>query len=329
MGVHEQYPHQGMPGFQGTPSSPGYGMYGQGSGTSYGGQVPGYGLRPGTPGTLQGPTFPTGGAYVGTNPTGAASSPWTMPQRLVGADPSSGTKGQLWGIKAHEDLSMLNAWSPPGMPLEKLVRFGDQTLDAVGIPGTSTQGSDDFEMARLSDAFMMMAAGRTAMTHSLLQGTTDNGFKQEKRTTLGNIKSAEELDTRLQCLSSNKDKVLEHVEGNLKIVLMGAGYTPDDAALLAHDSPLLRISTDSVNAYIGLHMHLLAIALRHGWDHSKIELGYHVTKLKEIRALYQTPLQIIAHNYCYLASEEAFLWVLTAPLLLFKDSVLFVQNQTI
>jgi hypothetical protein len=100
-----------------------------------------------------------------------------MPQRLVGANPSSGTNGQLWGIKASKDLSMLNAWSPPGMPLEKLVSFGDQTLDAVGLPGPSTQGSEDFEMARLSDAFLMMAAGQTAMTHSLLQGTSDNSFK--------------------------------------------------------------------------------------------------------------------------------------------------------
>jgi hypothetical protein len=33
-------------------------------------------------------------------------------------------------------------------------------------------------------------------------------------------------------------------------------------------------------------MHLLTIALQHGWEHAKIELSYHVTKLKEIRALY-------------------------------------------
>jgi hypothetical protein len=194
------------------------------------------------------------------------------------------------------------------MQLEKSVRFGDQALDAVGLPGTSSQGSEDYEMARLSDAFLMMATGREAMTHNLLQGTTDNGFKQEKRTTLGNVKSVEELDTRLQCLNSNKDKVLGHVEGNLKVVLMGAGYTANDAALLAHDSPFLRLSSDSLNSYIGLHMHLLTVALRHGWEHSKSELGYHVTKLKEIRGLYQTRLQVIAHNYCYLRDLQTQKW---------------------
>jgi hypothetical protein len=174
------------------------------------------------------------------------------------------------------------------MELEKLVRFGDQALDAVGLPGTPLQGLDDFEMACLSDAFLMMATTQAAMTHNLLQGTTDNGFKQEKQTTLGNVKSREELNTRLQCLNSNKDKVLEHVEGNLKIVLMGAGYTADDAALLAHDSPFLCISSDSFSSYIGLHMHLLPVAIRHSWEHTKSELSYHVTKLREIRGLYQT-----------------------------------------
>jgi hypothetical protein len=195
---------------------------------------------------------------------------------------------------------MLQAWSPPGLTLEKQVRFGDQSLDAVGLPGTSSQGSDDFEMARLSDAFLMMATGREAMTHNLLQGTTNNSFKQEKRTTLANVKSMKDLDLRLQNLNGNQHKVLQHVEGNLKIVLMGAGFTPDDATVLATDSPFLRLSGDTLQAYIGLHMHLLAIALHHGWEHSKVELMYHVNKLKEIRSLYQTRLQVLAHNYCYL-----------------------------
>jgi hypothetical protein len=35
---------------------------------------------------------------------------------------------------------------------------------------------------------------------------------------------------------------LEHVKGNLKVVLMGAGYTVEDAKRVAHQSPFLRIS---------------------------------------------------------------------------------------
>jgi hypothetical protein len=104
-------------------------------------------------------------------------------------------------------------------------------------------------MARLPDAFLMMATSQTANTHNLLQGTTDTSFKLEKRTTLGNVRSLDDLDVRLQSLTSNKEKVLGHVEENLKRVLMGAGYTAHDAALLAHDSPFLHISRDFQTAY--------------------------------------------------------------------------------
>jgi hypothetical protein len=89
---------------------------------------------------------------------------------------------------------------------------------------------------------------------------------------------------------------------------MGAGYTIDDTKLLAHGSPFLKISGDSQHAYIGLHMHLLNIALPYGWDHAKSELGYHSTKLKEIRALYQIRLQVLAHNYCYLRDLQTPKW---------------------
>jgi hypothetical protein len=154
----------------------------------------------------------------------------------------------------------------------------------------------------------MMARGTMNTTSSLLQGNVDTGFKLDKRTTLGTIRSVADLEDRLQALTSGQHTVMEHVESNLKVVLMGAGYTAEDAALLAHDSPFLRISVDSQSAYIGLHMHLFNVGLQHGWDHLKTELHYHVKKLKSIRALYPTRLQIIAHNYCYLRDLQAHKW---------------------
>jgi hypothetical protein len=90
---------------------------------------------------------------------------------------------------------------------------------------------------------------------------------------------------------------------------MGAGYTPNDATALVHDSPFLCLSSDTQLAYIGLYLHLLTMALRHGWDHAKSKLGYHMTKLKEIPLLYhQTQLQVLAHNYCYLRGLKAHSW---------------------
>jgi hypothetical protein len=267
---------------------------------------PHYGQSPGNQG--MGQTFaPPPGSGSLPNP-GAPPHTWTLPQRLVGPDPSIGKKGELWTAKAGEDLSMLQAWAPPGLTLERQVQYGDQALDAVGLPGTSSQGSDDFDLARLSDAFVMMASGRNSSSGGLLQGNVDTTFKSEKRTTLGSIKSLEDLEHRVQALTSNQHLVMENVETNLKIVLMGGGYTAHDAGLLAHDSPFLRISGDSQSAYLGLHLHLLGVGLQSGWEHLKTELSYHVRKLKEIRALHQTRLQVVAHNYCYLRDLQNARW---------------------
>lgn len=93
---------------------------------------------------------------------------------------------------------------------------------------------------------------------------------------------------------------MENVETNLKIVLMGGGYTAYNATLLTHDSPFLRISGNCQSAYLGLHLHLLGVGLQSGWEHLKTKLSYHVRKLKEIWALHQTRLQVMVHNYCYL-----------------------------
>lgn len=70
------------------------------------------------------------------------------------------------------------------------------------------------------------------MTHNLLQGSTSNSFKQDNRAMLESVHSLPKLDKWLQNLTGNQHKVLEHVEGNLKIVLMGLGY-------MDHDSPFL------------------------------------------------------------------------------------------
>jgi hypothetical protein len=299
-GTSTQGPHTPMPpqpgtGYGGPPSpSPSPSPYGHG-----------YGQAPVTPQT--GPTGTSHMPAYGPTPTQPAGT-WALPQRLVGPDPSAGQKGELWHAKAGEDLTMLQAWCPPGLTLERQVQLGDQTLDAVGLPGTSSQGSDEFDLARLSDALVMMATGRGSATNSLLQGAVDTAFKKDSRTTLGSIKNLRDLEHRMQALTSNQHKVMEHVETNLKIVLMGGGYTAVDAALLAHDSPFLRISSDSQSAYLGLHMHLLGVGLQSGWEHLKTELQYHVRKLKEIRALHQTRLQVVAHNYCYLRDLQSHKW---------------------
>jgi hypothetical protein len=99
------------------------------------------------------------------------------------------------------------------MQLGKSVQFGDQALDAIGLPGRSLKGLDDFEMAHLSNAFLMMATGQTVMMHNLLKGTSDNSFKWEKRMMLGNVRLVEELYTQLKHLTVTKTRSSNMLKG--------------------------------------------------------------------------------------------------------------------
>jgi hypothetical protein len=87
-----------------------------------------YGGHPG----VYGPATP--GGYTSGGPPGTPHTPgshWAAPRRLVGADPSTGKKGELWGLKAGEDLSMLQAWSPPGIASRMSAQAG------APVPGSS------------------------------------------------------------------------------------------------------------------------------------------------------------------------------------------------
>jgi hypothetical protein len=118
----------------------------------------------------------------------------------------------------------------------------DLEADSLGKEDAASREFSSCHMTSTERLEARLGLGRPAATHNLLQGTTDTSYMQEKRTTLGSVRSLEELDGRLENLTSNPNTILEHVKGNLKVVLMGAGYTVEDAKRVAHQSPFLRIS---------------------------------------------------------------------------------------
>jgi hypothetical protein len=77
---------------------------------------------------------------------------------------------------------------------------------------STTQGSDDFQLAPLLDALLMMVQGMMNTTSTLLQGNANTSFKLDKRTTSGTVKSITNLEGCLQALTSGQYMVMKHVE---------------------------------------------------------------------------------------------------------------------
>jgi hypothetical protein len=146
----------------------------------------------------------------------------------AGADPSTGRKGEFYGLQASEDGSVMTACSPPGLTMEGRVRLADQILDAVALPGTSDGGTDETELHRISESLQAIASGRNS-ANGYPVGQRDSNYKSRKKTSICDIKGVSDLQERLEDLESGADDILKYTEGNLKAVLINEGYDYEGA----------------------------------------------------------------------------------------------------
>jgi hypothetical protein len=139
-------------------------------------------------------------------------------------------------------------------------------------------------------------------------GTQDPYYKGKSKNGIREIKMQEDLQERLNNLQAKASLVLAQVENNIKAVLLAENSSYHSAGTFASSSPYLKISQASLEAFVGLHMHLFLVCLNCGWEYARLELEYHTKKLASIQAVYQTCLQIICHRYCYLRDQKKSGW---------------------
>jgi hypothetical protein len=176
-------------------------------------------------------------------------------------------------------------------------------------PCTSSLGSEDSDLSRITDSFQALATGRLGLGgQPNYAGTRDPYFKGKSKNGLRDIKTQEDLQERLNNLHSNAGLVLAQVENNIKAVLLAENFSYQAAGTYASSSPYLKISQASLEAFIGLHLHLFSVSLSRGWDYANMELEHHIKKLASFRSVYQTRLQIVCHIYCYLRDQKKAGW---------------------
>jgi hypothetical protein len=69
-----------------------------------------------------------------------------------------------------------------------------------------------------------------------------------------------------------------------------------------------RIGNDSFEYYTNLHLHLIDLSLKQGWEYAAISLAHHTTKLANIRAQAPSRLCCLVRIYIYLrdANKQSF-----------------------
>jgi hypothetical protein len=206
-------------------------------------------------------------------------------------------------------LALLTAFSPAGLTGEGQARLADQALDTAAQAGTSSHGSEENDLSRITESLQAMTTGRLGFGNQRsYAGNRDPYFKSKARNSLKELKSLADLQERLATLQFNSDLVLAQVQSNIKAVLLGENFSYPAAGSYAASSPYLKISQASLEAFTNLHMHLVGVSLNRGWEFAQMELEYHTKKLAAIRAVYQTRLQIVCHVYCYLRDQSKAGW---------------------
>ena len=129
----------------------------------------------------------------------------------------------------------------------------------------------------------------------------DTGWKSAKRNTLGTINSQPVLQKRTKALQGQKQVILSQTLSNLAMTIHHyAGYDYQQAKQLASESLYFRISRDSYEGYLSLHVDLLTQCADTPFADVKAQIEYHSEKLLETRSIYSVRLQMIAHHYIYL-----------------------------
>jgi hypothetical protein len=219
-----------------------------------------------------------------------------------GVDVSTGTGTHAFGVRTNLGNEMLMKLAPESITVAQRARLGEQMLDSVAQPGMSfTAESDVTGVEAFTDAIegLTVAADRRS-AGSYLGGHKDGNWRKNDHVSLRKITDVETLQEHMELLQSAQKADLELTKTSIEEVYTRCGYSPEVAEHLALTGGIYRVSVDTYTYYVGLHIHLLSLALTSGFAAAQLELDHHVKKLGALRKRLPSRIQVLMANYTYL-----------------------------
>jgi viroplasmin and RNaseH domain-containing protein len=265
---------------------------------SAGGYRPGYGLS-------------------GTEPLAkdtAYQGGYRPPMVLSGPDPSVKKDDEIFGIDLGSEMDLRTALSPPDLPDGIAKGLASAMVDIVAIPGGFYGGSGDNVDENHSDMTLLGEAMEELVNQGRSQfegsGKADLHWRSDKRTSLRNLKSLEQLRKRIKVLVKLRDKVVKVTIKAVRNACRRAGWV-DIARVDAwsHGGFYTRIIRDSMDGYLSLHQHLLGLATSDApWKYTQVEIEHHVEEMEIIRNTQDSRLQALCALYAYLRDGQDKNW---------------------
>jgi hypothetical protein len=255
------------------------------------------------------------GLSITPPPLTAGPSPMNFPRpplSLIGPDPSMKKDDELFGFEFGSEVEARDNLCPPGLTPEQARALANTVVDVVALPGgftSSYEEKDGSDMALMSAALEeLVHQGRSGTENAL---KSDLQWRSEKRVGLRTVKDSPGLSKRLKILLKLRDRVIKKMIQSTVNVLKRAGWNDMDAinawAVGGYYTKLIR---ESMDAWIGLHQHLLGLATTEKvpWTYVQVELEHHVEELETLRNTQDSRLQALCANYVYLRDGHAGSW---------------------
>ena len=203
------------------------------------------------------------------------------PLEMSAPDPSIGkNSNELFKMTLADDRTMCEKLSPPGLDARTMMELADAMLDAVQLPVTSPTESTD--TSDLIGALKEIAEDKqTDWTED--HPRRDVQWKANNRTSLLSIKSKTALHECHVSFQGVLEELFETQVHLFEAVSSRLHWSPEVVRAWAQSNWFLRISKDSLDNYMALHLHLVTLCNAEGWEYANEAPKYYGNKFVEIR----------------------------------------------
>ena len=235
------------------------------------------------------------------------------PALLLGHDMSTGNGEAMFGFSLNEGEAELRSKVTPGV-IGEGYRKGmvSNTIDAVSMPGMYSRGEDGTQDT--SEELTILGEAMEELVNQKRQGGENFGrsdlhWRSDKRVTLGNIRSLEDLRTRVLTLGKLMPKIRERMVTMVSNACKTGGMRDNVCShSWSNHGWLTVIVTQSFLYYLGLHQHLLAGGEAHGWAFIKPEIDHYVQELRLLRSTADSRIHCICLSYALLRDGYQHKW---------------------
>jgi hypothetical protein len=222
-------------------------------------------------------------------------------------DPSMGKPTEYFNMTVADEKTMIRAMSPPGVTDSSTRKLlAGATLDAVQLPGRCSTTTEDGPSS-VAEAIAELAEDKRGEWAG--DGLRrDVQWKAANRTSLKTITSREVLQERHSELQGLKGDVYENQTNAYRAILSDLHWSEEAIVAWAQLNWYQRLGNDTLDYYLNLHLHLIELSLKQGWEYATISLAHHTSKLANIRAQAPSRLCCLVRVYIYLrdANRQSF-----------------------